>query len=148
MTKLVVLEEAHTFPPRTFLLVVWIVTFLFAIFGIIATPGWTVAIYLWSVISVVALWQLWTLRWVQLDNNGIRVQNIFHRARTLRWEEITAFHEQEVQLNKGSYTVLRLSNNGTEGIQRITTITLTNDQVNFTYLREIVRAAVPKSDPQ
>lgn len=144
MTKLATLDEPQIYPPRRFLMIVWIITFLVAIYGIIATPGFTVAIYAWSVISVVAVWQLWTLRWVELNNDSIRTRNIFRHACSLRWDEVTEFKEEEVRLNKGTYTVLRLSNEGTAGVTKPTKIALTNDQQNFTQLRDIVRNAVPR----
>jgi hypothetical protein len=142
MMKLAILDVPHTFPPRTFLLTVWIATFLCAVFGIVATPGYTLAIYAWLVISLVSLWQLWTLWWVQLNRDGIRVRNIFGIARTLRWDEITNFKEEEVRLNKGVYRVIRISNLGGGEQTRITKITLTNDQRDFTTMCEIVRSAV------
>lgn len=141
MSTLASLEQAHTFPPRRFLLFVWITTLLFAIAGLIATPGYTVAIYTWSVITIIAVWQLWTLRWIQLDRQGVSARNIFRHAQLLRWEEITEFKEQEVQLNRGTYSVVRLSNHGAHPAgTRATRITLTNDQSEFVRLRDMLRA--------
>jgi Bacterial PH domain len=143
MSKLAILEQPIVFPPKRFLLIVWVLTLSFAIYGFIATPHTRGAIYVWIVIGGVAIWQLWTLRWVQVDRDGIRTRNIFQRGRGLRWEEVTRFHEEEVHLNKGTYAVLFLSNEGSAGGRR-TKISLTNDQVDFNSLREIVRESVPK----
>ena len=142
MTGLAILDEARIFPPKRFLLIVWSITLLIAIYGSIATPGSRGALYVWITIGAVAFWQLWTLRWVEVDQEGIRIRNIFRQGRGLRWEEITRFHEEEVRLNKGTYAAILLSNEG--NTDRPTKISLTNDQQDFSTLREIVREAVPK----
>jgi hypothetical protein len=144
MTKLAILEQPIVFPPKRFLLVVWGLTLAIAVYGFIATPNTRGAIYVWIVIGTVALWQVWTLRWVEVDSEGIGVKNIFGQGRRLRWEEVTRFHEEEVHLNKGTYAVLLLSNEGQAGAGRIKKISLTNDQLDFARLREIIREAVPK----
>ncbi len=144
MSKLATLEQPHVFPPRRFLLTIWIFTGVVALYGIIATPGFTFAIYAWMIIVAISLWQLWTLRWVVLDAQGISVRNVFRQGRSLRWEEITNFQEQELQLNKGTYSVLRLSNEGAGGDAPRTRIVLTHDQVNFPMLRDLVREAMAK----
>jgi hypothetical protein len=145
MTKLAILEQPIVFRPKRFLLIVWSMTLVLAIYGFIATPHTRGAIYVWIAIGGIAFWQLWTLRWVQVDRDGIRIRNIFGRGRELRWENVTRFHEEEVHLNKGTYAVLLLSNEGQQGIRRTTKISLTNDQVDFPALREIVRESVPKN---
>ncbi|MBS1912795.1 MAG: hypothetical protein JST22_12475 [Bacteroidetes bacterium] len=145
MTQLAALEERHVFPPRRFLVVIWIGTLLIAIIGLIATPGFTVKIYSWGVITVVALWQLWTLRWISVDRDGVTARNIFRYERAIGWNEIVAFQEQTVQLSKGTYTVLRLSKYESPGVTRTKTIALTNDQMNFTLLCDLVRASVPNN---
>lgn len=143
MAQLAIPDEPITFPPRRFLLIVWGITMAIALYGFILTPHTQGALYVWSVIAAVAFWQLWTLRWVRVDSDGIEVRNIFKQGRALRWEEVTRFHEEEVHLNKGTYAVLFLSNEGSSG-GHLTKISLTNDQVDFNALREIVREAVPK----
>jgi hypothetical protein len=145
MTGLAILDQARIFPPKRFLLIVWSVTLLIALYGFIATPSSQGATYVWLTIGAVAFWQLWTLRWVEVDQDGIRVRNIFKQQRGLRWEEITRFHEEEVRLNKGTYAALLLSNEGAPDQSRLVRISLTNDQQDFPTLREIVREAVPKS---
>jgi len=144
MPALAILEEPRTFPPKRFLLIVWIITIVVALYGIIATIGNGRISIIWLVISVVAFWQLWTIRWVQVDNEAIRIRNIFQRGRELRWDAITRFHEEEVHLNKGSYSLLRLSNEGGADISRPTRIDITSDQIGFDMLRDIVREAAPK----
>lgn len=144
MANLAVLQEPRIFPPKRFLLIVWIVTLLLAVYGLIATPGEEMVIYVWLIIAVIAFWQVWTLRWVEVDNEAIRVRNIFQRGRELRWEEVTRFHEEEVRLNKGSYVLLLLSNEGAKDQQRPIKISLTSDQVGFETLREIIREVAPK----
>lgn len=152
MTKLAILEEQRIFPPKRFLLIIWIGTLLTAIYGLIATPLANGVIYVWLVIGAVAFWQIWTLHWVELDNDGIRTRNIFQQGRALRWEEVTRFHEEEVRLNKGTYAIILLSNeypageapSGESHHKRIIKIKLTDDQVNFDMLRGIVREAVPR----
>lgn len=143
MTKLALLEEARTFPPKRFLLIIWMATLAIAIYGLIATPREEGALYVWLGIGAVAFWQVWTLRWVQVDNQAIRVRNVFQRGRELRWDQVRRFHEEEVRLNKGIYTVLMLSDENAEGGRRPTRIKLTDDQVNFEMLRDIVRQMAP-----
>jgi len=145
MTKLEILEEPRTFPPKRFLLIIWMATFAIAIYGLIATPFSDVAIFVWLAIGAIAFWQIWTLRWVQVDNEGIRVRNIFQRGRKLQWREVSRFHEEEVRLNKGVYTVLLLSNENSAGENRPTRIKLTDDQSDFQMLREIIREMAPRS---
>lgn len=145
MTKLAILEEPRTFPPRKFLLIIWLTTLAIAIYGLIATPGTKGAMYVWLAIGAIAFWQIWTLRWVQVDNDGIRVRNIFQRGRELLWSDVRRFHEEEVRLNKGIYTVILISNEPPPESQRLIRIKLTDDQVNFQMLRDIVREMAPRS---
>ena len=120
-------------------------TLAIALYGLIATPGTKGAMYVWLVIGAVAFWQIWTLRWVQVDNEAIRVRNIFRRGRELRWSEVRRFHEEEVRLNKGIYTVILLSNEPSSGSKRPVRIKLTDDQIDFQTLRDIVREMAPRS---
>jgi hypothetical protein len=145
MTHLPVLEQPRTFPPKTFLIVIWSLTLLIALYGAIATPGYAASFFVWVAIAVVGFWQLWCLRWFQLDSEGIRMRNIFQRGRSLRWEEITSFREEEVRLSKHPYVVLHLSNQGAATGGRVTKIAVTNDQIAFETLRTIVREAVPRA---
>lgn len=148
MPNLAILEEPRTFPPKKFLLGLWGVTLLVALYGIIITPmigGWALGpLSVWVVISGIAFWQIWSVRWVQVDNDGIRMRNLFRRGRELRWADVKEFHEEEVRLSKRPYIIIHLSNRGGEGVVRITKIQLTNDQVEFEMLRQIVREAVPQ----
>lgn len=143
MTKLAILEEPRMFGPRKFLVVIWFVTLAIAIYGLLETYNAGPALYVWIVVFIVAFWQVWLVRWVQVDADGIRYRNVFRRGRELHWDDITDYHEEEVRLSKHPYVVLHLSNAGTA--QRATRIKLTNDQVGFETLRTIVREAVPKA---
>lgn len=143
MAKLAVLNEPRTFPPNRLLLVVWGVTLLMALFGLITVPLLEPALLFWVAIAVIAFWQVWTTRWVQMDEEGIRTRNIFQRGRQLRWEEITEFREEELPLQKRSYTTIRISNRVPEGSALLTRISITSDQVGFETLRTIVREAIP-----
>lgn len=142
MPKLAILEEPRTFPPKKVLLFTWGTTLLIALFGIAATPRIGASLMVWSIVALIAFWQFWVLRWVQVDAEGIRMRNLFQRGRALRWDEITEFREEEVRLSKHPYIVLHLSNEGGDG--PTTRINLTNDQVGFETLRTIVREAVPR----
>ncbi len=149
MTKLAFLEERRTFPPKRFLLIVWLATLVISLYGLIATPENRGALYVWLAIGSVAFWQLWTLRWIELDNSGIRARNIFRQGYGLRWEEVTRFHEEEVRLNKGTYAVLLLSNEHPttptrRSEKRPIRIKLTADQADFETLRMLIRQVVPK----
>jgi hypothetical protein len=144
MSDLAMLAEPRTFPPKRFLLIVWIITLVVALYGIVATLGNGRVSIVWLAISIIGFWQLWTIRWVQVDNEGIRIRNIFQRGRELRWDQITRFHEEEVRLNKGAYSLMRLSNEGA-GAPRPTRIDITSDQIGFDILRDIVREAAPKN---
>ncbi len=139
MPNLAILEETRTFPPKKFFLVVWIVVMAFAVAGLMVTPSSKLTIYIWLIIAAISFWQVWTIRWVQVDNELIRVRNIFQRGRQLRWAEVTRYHEEEVRLNKGSYVLVLLSNEGSPEATRPTKINLTSDQVEFETLREIIR---------
>ena len=145
MSDLAILAEPRTFPPKRFLLIVWIITLVVALYGLVVTLGNGRVSIVWLAISVIGFWQLWTLRWVQVDSEGIRIRNIFQRGRALRWDQITRFHEEEVRLNKGAYALLRISNEGA-GTPRPTRIDITSDQIGFDTLRDIVREAAPKME--
>jgi len=145
MPDLAVLDEPRIFPPKKFLLFVWLATLAVAFYGLFVTAmlrAWTIVA--WSVIVFVAFWQVWGIRWVQVDDEGIRMRNMFRRGRELRWRDVTEYREEEVKLSGRSYVIVHLSNRGTEGLVRVTRIQLTNDQVGFDMLREIVRNAVPQ----
>jgi hypothetical protein len=144
MAQLEVLQHARIFPPKPFLVAVWIGTLGIAIYGVIVTPAYNGPLLMWSVIAGVALWQLLALRWVQLDNEGIRMRNILQRGRELRWEEITEFREEEVRLSKHPYVVLHLSNMA-EGTSPVTRMKLTSDQVEFETLRTIIREGMART---
>lgn len=145
MTRLAILEEPRTFGPRKFLVVIWALTLAVALYGLVETIGSAPALYVWIVVFVVAFWQIWLVRWVQVDAVGIRYRNVFQRGRELRWEEITDYREEEVRLSKHPYIVLHLSN-ASSGIERPVRMKLTNDQIGFETLRTIVREAVPKTE--
>jgi hypothetical protein len=142
MPNLSVLDEPRTFPPKMFYLIIWMVTLAFAVYGIIATP-YGGALAIWSTIGAIAIWQLWTLRWVQVDNEGIRIRNIARRGRELHWEQITVFREENITFNRRVYSIIDLSNEGLEGVTRPTRIRLTSDQTGFDTLQKIVHEAVP-----
>ncbi len=143
MPNLAVLHEARIFPPRKFQFVVWAATLAVAVYGLAVTTSlgaWTT--FAWVVIALIAIWQIWGIRWVQVDSEGVRARNIFHRGRELRWDQITMFREEEVKLSRKPYVILYLSNRGAG--ERLTKMELTSDQVGFDILREIVRGAVPE----
>jgi hypothetical protein len=143
MSRLAVLEEPRTFPPNRLLFVVWGVTLLISLFGLFAVSNTPRSFLFWIVIAAVAFWQVWVTRWVRVDQEGIKIRNIFQRGRQLRWEEITEFREEELPLQKRSYVTIHLSNHGA-GTPHATKINVTSDQVGFESLRTIVREAVPK----
>lgn len=145
MTRLAILEEPRMFGPRKFLMVVWALTLVVALYGLIGTEGSTPALYVWIVVFLVAFWQIWLVRWVQVDADGIRYRNVFQRGRELRWDDITDYREEEVRLSKHPYVVLHLSN-ASSGTRRAVRMKLTNDQVGFETLRTIVREAVPRGE--
>ncbi len=144
MIRLDVLEQPRIFPPKRFLIVVWIATLGLAVYGLIVTPSYTGTLVMWMVIGGIALWQLLALRWVQIDNEGIRMRNILQRGRELRWEEITEFREEEVRLSRHPYVVLHLSNRE-QGLTRVTKMNLTSDQVEFETLRTIIREGMART---
>ncbi len=140
MSGLATLDTPRVFPPKMFYLVVWLATLALSAYGLLVTPSENLAIYVWLIICGVASWQVWTTRWVQVDEEGIRVRNILHRGRELQWEMITRCHEEEVRLNKGTYVLIRLSNEVPgEPLPRPTKITITSDQIGFETLRELIR---------
>jgi hypothetical protein len=143
MANLDLLQEPRVFPPKLFYPIVWFLTLALSLYGIIFTPFGGGALYIWIVIGLVAVWQVWTIRWVQVDERGIRARNILQRGGELRWDEIAVFHEEDVALNKRVYSIIDVANSGTDGA-RPTRIRITSDQVGFDMLREIIRAAVPK----
>jgi hypothetical protein len=145
VTRLAILEEPRTFGPRKFLVVIWALTLAVALYGLVETLASAPALYVWIVVFLVAFWQIWLVRWVQVDAVGIRYRNVFQRGRELRWEEITDYREEEVRLSKHPYIVLHLSN-ASSGIARPVRMKLTNDQIGFETLRTIVREAVPKTE--
>ena len=147
MTKLAILEEPRMFGPRKFLVVIWALTLAIALYGLVETVNTGPALYVWIVVFLVSLWQIWLVRWVQVDAEGIRYRNVFHRGRELRWDEITDYHEEEVRLSKHPYIVLHLSN-ASSGAVRPVKMKLTNDQVGFETLRTIVREAVPRGSEE
>lgn len=144
MNRLVVLEEPRVFPPRKLLLGIWAVTLLLALYGIIVSAAIGAAMYVWLVIGGVSFWQLWILRWVHVDADGIRYRNLFQQGRALRWVDITAYREEEVRLSKHPYVVLHISDQKSDEDKSATRMKLTNDQVGFETLRTIVREAVPR----
>ncbi len=146
MPNLSVLDIPRIFPPKKLLVALWIGTCVIAVYGLIASGSLNGAVVIWAIIAGIAIWQLWTIRWVRVDSEGVRMRNLFQRVRSLRWEDITDFYEEEVRLSKHPYVVLHLSNRRRgEGNQPVTKIDLTSDQVGFETLRAIVREAVPKA---
>lgn len=140
MPGLATLDTPRVFPPKMFYLIVWLATLGLSMYGMVATPGDNIAVYIWLIIAAVAAWQVWTTRWVQIDSDGVRVRNILHRGRQLDWRQISRFHEEEVRLNKGTYVLIRLSNEGAnETPLRPTRITITSDQIGFDTLRELIK---------
>jgi hypothetical protein len=145
MPSLAVLDKPQTFPPKMFYPIVWMVTLALALYGLIFTPDPGPALFIWLAIGVVAVWQIWTIRWVQVDAEGIRIRNILQRGRELHWKEITTFHEEDVALNKRVYSIIDISNALPPDARRAIRIRITSDQVGFDALREIIREAVPKA---
>lgn len=143
------LDTPRVFPPKMFYLIVWLATLALSMYGMLATPEENIAGYIWLIISAVAAWQVWTTRWVQIDSEGIRVRNILHRGRALQWSQVSRFHEEEVRLNKGTYVLIRLSNEGSgEPPLRPTKITITSDQIGFDTLRELIKEGMRRVSGQ
>src|SRR5438270_205394 len=128
MSNLAVLGESRTFPPKIFYLLVWLATLVLTLYGIFATPDPGPILFVWIGVAAVAVWQLWTIYWVRIDGEGIRVNNILQRTWRLRWDEITTFHEEDIKLNKRVYSIVDLSNKPPEGKSSGTNIRLTSDQ--------------------
>lgn len=70
------------------------------------------------------------------------MRNIFQHGRSLRWEQITQFQEEELPMHKRSYVTIRLSNRGAADVAAPTRLVVTSDQVGFETLRTIIREAV------
>jgi hypothetical protein len=145
MTRLAILDQPRVFGPRKFLVVIWGLTLVVALYGLVETLNAGPALYVWIVVFVVSFWQIWLVRWVQVDADGIRYRNVFQRGRELRWEEITDYREEEVRLSKHPYIAIHLSN-ASSGADTPVRMKLTNDQVGFETLRTIVREAVPRGN--
>ncbi|MGE3801370.1 MAG: hypothetical protein AB7H80_10145 [Candidatus Kapaibacterium sp.] len=138
--SLVILEEPQTFPPKMSFLVVWIITLGFGVFGMIVADAWSAAFWLWTVVALVSLRQVWVTRWVQVDNRGIRVRNIAQRGRELYWEDVSDVDEREIPVRKSkSFFVLKVQGETKYRPGKTTTITIDSDIVGFETLREIVQ---------
>ncbi|MCB0714030.1 MAG: hypothetical protein KDD67_17025 [Ignavibacteriae bacterium] len=138
--SLVILEEPRTFPPKMSFLVVWIITFVFGVFGMIVADAWSGAFWLWTVVALVSLRQVWVTRWVQVDSKGIRVRNIAQRGRELFWEDVSDIDEREIPVRKSkSFFVLKVQGETKYRPGKTTTITIDSDIVGFETLREIVQ---------
>ena len=133
-------EESRIFPPRMFYLVVWILTLLLALFGSIVSPKPSTIFWVWAGIALIALRQVWVTRWVQVDEEGIRVRNIAQRGRELRWEAISDVQEREVPVRKDRpFRIAKLKGQMESRPGRETTIVIDSDTAGFDALIEIVR---------
>ncbi len=144
MQNLAILDEARTFPPKRIWLVVWILTLLFALLAIVAAiqTGGHAWIF-WGLVAVAALSQIWSTRWVQVDNESIRTRNIFQRGRQMRWDTITSVREEELPLRKKPYVIIRISDAATPPARRATRMKITSDIEGFDLLRGLIRELAP-----
>jgi len=138
--SLVALEESRTFPPKMYLLVVWIVTSLFALFGIIVSAAWSIAFWIWTAVLLVSLRQVWATHWIQVDQKGIRVRNLLFHRKEVEWEKITDVNEREIPVRKNkSFFVLKISGEMNVRSSKETTIMIDSDIAGFDILRELIQ---------
>ncbi|MCE2502688.1 MAG: hypothetical protein J4G05_01320 [Chlorobi bacterium] len=138
--SLVALEESRTFPPKMYLLVVWIVTSLFALFGIIVSAAWSIAFWIWTAVLLVSLRQVWATHWIQVDQKGIRVRNLLFHRKEVEWDTITDVNEREIPVRKNkSFFVLKISGEMNVRSSKETTIMIDSDIAGFDILRELIQ---------
>ena len=141
--SLVALEEAQTFPPKVYFLVVWVLTFLFALFGVVVSVAWSVAFWIWIVIMGVSFRQIWTTRWIRIDEEGIRSRNFALQGKELSWNAISDVDEREIPVRKDrAFYVLKISGTTEALSDKETTITIDSDTVGFDILRDVIQNVV------
>lgn len=139
------LSVAITFPPKKFYLILWILTFVIGVFGAAVAPKPSFIFLIWIGVVLVAFRQVWVTRWVQTDAEAIRVRNIAHRGRELRWEHITKVEERDISIrSKKSFSMIKITGHMPSRPDRPTTIVLDSDTADFEMLRNVIRANGPE----
>lgn len=169
--SLSVLDEPRTFPPKIFFLIVWIGTLLFALFGVAVSRPFSVPFWIWLLVTLVAVRQIWRTQWTRLDRDGMTVRNIFGWKRSLRWTSITRVDLKRIGVRRqGSFSLTSMFNGGrtqegttpemprrssafsiltVEGVRdgaddgKTTRLVIDSDTVGFETLGELVQGAVP-----
>lgn len=142
------LDTPRIFPPKKFYLVVWLLTGVLAVFGVIMSPASSIIFWVWLAIAVISVRQVWTTRWVQIDREGIRVRNIVQVGREIRWDAVSKIEEREIPVRKErSFNLIKVTGEMTSRPGRLTTITVDSDTVGFDELTRIVRAHVGNAGP-
>lgn len=136
-------DQPRTFPPKMFFLVIWVLTLALALYGVVVSPKPSLIFWIWLAVTLVALRQIWTMRWVQVDAEAIRVRNIAQRGRELRWENVSKIEEQEIAVRKEkSFRIVKVTGEMASRPGRPTTIVVDSDTVGFDVLLEIIRTSV------
>lgn len=126
-----------------FFLVIWTLTFALGVYGVIVSPKPSLIFWVWLAIALVASRQIWTMRWVQVDDEAIRVRNIAQRGRELRWEDITKIEEREIAVRKEkSFCIVKVTGEMAWRPGKPTTIVVDSDTVGFDVLLELIRSRV------
>ena len=140
------LREPQTFPPKMSFLIIWVITFLFGVFGMIVAETWSSIFWVWTVVALISFRQIWVMNWVQVDDLGIRVRNFAQRGKELDWSGVADLDEQEVPVRKGNpFVIIKLRGVSSHHPDRETTIAIDSDTVGFDLLREFVQAKVRES---
>lgn len=132
-------DQEQKFPPKGFFLVVWVLTLLFTIAGLVVSAPGSVPFWIWIVLTAVALRQIWSMNWIMLSHEGIRSRNLFQYGKQMSWSDITSIDEREIPVRKDrSFYVMKIFGQGSNG--REERIMIDSDIVGYQHIQEIVRS--------
>ena len=141
-----ILEHPQTYAPKGFFLVVWVITALMGLGGLVLALVSDAAWWFWALILLLGLRQLWVTRWVQVDREGIRTRNIFGRGRSLTWEGLTDVDEQTFPIRKEKFfSVITLRCIPDVRAGKEDTIRVDSDITGFDVLRQIILSMSPEA---
>lgn len=141
-----ILEHPQTYAPKGFFLVVWVITALMGLGGLVLALVSDAAWWFWALILLLGLRQLWVTRWVQVDREGIRTRNIFGRGRSLTWEGLTDVDEQTFPIRKEKFfSVITLRGISDVRAGKEDTIRVDSDITGFDVLRQIILSMAPNA---
>jgi hypothetical protein len=135
---------SKTFAPKLYYLIVWVLTFLLGLFGVVVSEVFSVAFWVWLVVAIVAIRQIWVTRWVTISDDTIRVRNVVGVEAATEWSSVISWSEREIPVRRERlFIIVKLTGANVKRPDKKLTITVDSDTHEFDTVRALIRESVP-----